>query len=82
MKRHYSDEDFYSRKFDLLEDQIMVWTEEFHVDKFEVWLNNSNASQGNIKTIVDPAKARLFVLGWREEWEHTGRTPNIKIRPV
>ena len=82
MKRHYSDEDFYRRKFDLLEDQIMVWTEEFHVAKFEVWLNNSNGSQGNTKTVVDPMKARLYVLRWREEWECTGRTPNIKIRPV
>jgi len=62
----------------------MVWTEDFHVAKFEVWLSNSNASQGgpSTKIIVDPMKARLYVLGWREEWERTGRTPNIKIRPI
>jgi len=82
MKRHYSDEDFFRRKFDLLEDQIMVWTEEFHVAKFEVWLNNSNTSQGSTKTLVDPMNARLYVLEWRKEWERTGRAPNIKIRPV
>jgi hypothetical protein len=81
--RHYSDEDFYRRKFDLLEDQITVWSEEFRVSKFEVWLQNRDGSQGgNVKSIVDPEKARRYVLSWRDDWERTGRTPNIKIRPV
>jgi hypothetical protein len=81
--RHYSDEDFYRRKFDLLEDQIAVWADEFRVSKFEVWLQIRDGGQGgNVKSIVDPEKARRYVLNWREEWERTGRTPNIKIRPV
>lgn len=81
---HYSDEDFYRRKFDLLEDQIMVWIEEFHVQKFEVWFQNQDARQGtsNSKTTIDANKARMYVLGWRDEWERTRQTPNIKIRPV
>jgi hypothetical protein len=82
--RHYSDEDFYRRKFDLLEDQIAVWAEEFRVSKFEVWLQSRDMTHGtsNTKTIVDANKARAYVMGWRDEWDRTGKTPNIKIRPV
>jgi sucrose-6-phosphate hydrolase SacC (GH32 family) len=67
-----------------LEDQIAVWAEEFHVSKFEVWLQNRDVGHGtsNTKTMVDFEKARSYVLGWRQEWERTGRTPSIKIRPV
>jgi hypothetical protein len=81
---HYSNEDFYRRKFDLLEDQIMVWIEEFHVQKFEVWLQSQDACQGtsNSKATIDANKARMYVLGWRDEWERTRQTPSIKIRPV
>jgi hypothetical protein len=62
----------------------MVWIEEFHIQKFEVWMQSRDSphATSNSKTIVDMSKARMYVLGWREEWERTGRTPNIKIRPV
>lgn len=62
-----------------------MWTEDFHVQKFEVWLQNKdgvNAGGPNSKTIVDPDIALRYVMSWREEWERAGRTPNIKIRPV
>lgn len=86
--RHYSDDDFFRRKFDLLEDQIVVWAEEFRVPKFEVWLQNLDVPHmhgtgtSNTKIIVDPIKARQWVMTWRREWERTGKAPNIKIRPV
>jgi len=84
LSRHYSEEDFHRRKFDLLEDQIMVWAEEFHVNKFEVWLANRDHSPASSshKIIVDPVAARMYVLRWREDWERTRILPNIKIRPV
>jgi hypothetical protein len=82
--RHYSEADFHRRKFDLLEDQIMVWAEEFHVNKFEVWLPNRDHSpvSSSHKIIVDPVVARMYVLRWRQEWEQTHILPNIKIRPI
>jgi len=82
---HYSEEDFYRRKFELLEDQIAVWADEFRVPKFEVWLPMGEISSGSTvttKTVIDAETAKRYVLRWREEWERTGRTPNIKIRPI
>jgi hypothetical protein len=86
--RHYSDEDFFRRKFDLLEDQIIVWAEEFRVPRFEVWLQNLDVPHihgtgtSNTKIMVDPIKARQWVAAWRRDWERTGKAPTIKIRPV
>jgi hypothetical protein len=84
--RHYTDKDFILRKFELLEDQIHIWTEEFRINRFEVVLlhhQREGSNHSNDKTIVDASKAKEFVLGWREEWKRTGITPrNIKIRPV
>jgi hypothetical protein len=62
----------------------MVWAEEFHVNKFEVWFPNRENSPANAnhKLIVDAVAARMYVQRWREEWERTRILPNIKIRPV
>jgi hypothetical protein len=78
-----SNEDFFRRKIDLLEDQIMVWAEEFHVHRFEVYLQDRDGGSGlsSKKTIVDPAAAKRHVLDWRREWERSGEITNIKIRP-
>ena len=72
------------RKFDLLEDQVAVWAEEFHVAKFEVWLQDEDRFQGTVTTkkILDPNTAKKCVLRWRQEWERTGTIPGIKIRPL
>ena len=62
-----------------------MWAGDFHVQKFEVWLQSrEGVSTGgaNSKTVVDSDTALRYVVNWREEWERTGRTPNIKIRPV
>jgi hypothetical protein len=57
-----------------------VWACEFNVSKFEVWLQD--VGHGTLKTVVDSDEARRYVVAWRDEWERTGKTPNIKIRPV